>query len=66
MSSAHRPRRFPRLIGFRTPEAVAEALILVSQRQFTTPSEYVRRAVLRSLQADGESAIAPDKETRTQ
>ena len=50
---AIRSKRFPGLLKIRCPEVLSEAIAETAGRQFTTSSEYVRRALLAQLHADG-------------
>ena len=57
--------RFPNLISVRCPPALPVAIERAADRDLTTPSEYVRRALIDRLRADGfdpaESAVnGPD------
>ena len=45
--------RFPGLIKARCPADLPEVIEAVAQRQFMTPSEYIRRSVFERLKADG-------------
>jgi hypothetical protein len=45
--------RFSRYIQFRAPEKLPDAIAVVADRKMTTSSEYVRRAVIEKLKADG-------------
>jgi hypothetical protein len=45
--------RFPSYIRIRTPERLPDAIAVVANRKLTTSSEYVRRAVIEKLKADG-------------
>ena len=46
-------RRFPQMIRARVPAGLPAALALAARAQLTSPCEYLRRAVVRALQADG-------------
>ncbi len=46
-------RYYPARIALRIPAAMQEAVTLAARLQFTSPSEYLRRAVLHTLRADG-------------
>lgn len=50
--------RFPSRIEIRAPKALPEALSVAASQQMTTPSEYVRRALIEKLQADGIDPLA--------
>ena len=45
--------RFPGLLTIRCPEALPESIAEAASRQFTTSSEYTRRALFAQLRADG-------------
>jgi hypothetical protein len=51
--SEDRPGRFSAYIRIRTPERLPDAIAVVAGRKMTTSSEYVRRAVIEKLRADG-------------
>jgi hypothetical protein len=51
--SEGRGMRFPSYIRIRTPEKLPDAIALVADRKMTTRSDYVRRAVIEKLKADG-------------
>jgi hypothetical protein len=40
-------------MALRVPMEMQEAVTLAARLQFTSPSEYLRRAVLHALRADG-------------
>jgi Arc/MetJ-type ribon-helix-helix transcriptional regulator len=42
-----------RIATFQLPASVDEALEAAARAQFTSRSEYIRRAILASLEADG-------------
>jgi hypothetical protein len=46
-------RRYPEALRLRLPGGMPEALSLAAGRYHTTPNEWVRQALLRSLQAEG-------------
>ena len=55
-------QRYPRLVAFRAPATVAEALAVAADRRLTSASEYARQALLTALRADGiavQSSAAP-------
>jgi len=45
--------RFPILIKARAPSVLREAIKAAAEKDLTTPSEWIRRAVLRQLREDG-------------
>ncbi|MGB8743555.1 MAG: hypothetical protein WCD52_25925 [Xanthobacteraceae bacterium] len=45
--------RYSALIKARAPETLRVAVEVAADRELTTPSAYVRRAVLTALQRDG-------------
>ncbi|HXB77516.1 MAG TPA: hypothetical protein VNX23_08970 [Bradyrhizobium sp.] len=45
--------KFQRLVQFRVPEALADAIGSAAMRHFQSKSEYVRRSVIDRLRADG-------------
>jgi len=45
--------RFPAFLRVGAPEKLPEALAAAATRKFTTPSEYVRQAIIERLKADG-------------
>jgi hypothetical protein len=47
------PPRFPERLQFRCPPALTEMLATAADREMTTASDYVRRAVVLRLRADG-------------
>lgn len=49
-TSAH---RFPQRISVRVPAGLLEAVETAARRRFSSPSEWARQALLRSLAADG-------------
>jgi hypothetical protein len=51
--SDQRPVRFPAFLRVRAPAELPTALQVAATRKFTTPSEYVRQAILSRLKADG-------------
>lgn len=44
---------FPILIKARAPDILREAIKVAAQKELTTPSEWIRRAVLRRLREEG-------------
>jgi hypothetical protein len=42
-----------KLLQFRAPESLSEAIDAAAKREFQTKSEYVRRSVIDRLRADG-------------
>jgi hypothetical protein len=46
-------RRYPQTIRARVPAGLPQAIEIAARAQFTNPAEYLRRAVVRALQADG-------------
>ena len=48
-----RAARFPRLMQVRLPDNVASAVDQAAEREFTTQSEFVRRAVIAQLKERG-------------
>jgi hypothetical protein len=47
--------RYPEELRLRLPRGMPEALSLAAGQHHTTPTEWARQALLRSLQADGVS-----------
>jgi hypothetical protein len=47
--------RYPRELRIRVPQALPDALALAAEQHRTTPAEWVRQALLRSLAAKGVS-----------
>ncbi len=45
--------RFPRYIQFRAPAKLPDVIAVVASQKLTTASEYMRRAVIKELVADG-------------
>jgi hypothetical protein len=45
--------RFPQRIAVRVPAGLLEAVETAARRRFTSPSEWTRQALLRSLAGDG-------------
>ena len=45
--------RYPEELRLRLPRGMPEALSLAAGQHHTTPTEWARQALLRSLQADG-------------
>jgi hypothetical protein len=41
------------MIRARVPAGLPQAIEIAARAQFTNPAEYLRRAVVRALQADG-------------
>jgi hypothetical protein len=46
-------RRFPEAVRVRVPRGFPAAVEMAARLQLTSPSEYLRRAVLHALRADG-------------
>jgi hypothetical protein len=44
---------FPVLIKARAPSVLCEAIKIAAEKELTTPSEWMRRALLRRLHEDG-------------
>jgi hypothetical protein len=45
--------RFPQRITLRCPPGLPAALQIAARQALTTPSEYLRRALLQAMRADG-------------
>jgi predicted HicB family RNase H-like nuclease len=45
--------RYPRKLSVRVPPELPAAVEIAARAQFTSPAEYLRRAVLQALRADG-------------
>jgi hypothetical protein len=45
--------KFQRLVQFRVPEALSDAIGSAATKHFQSKSEYVRRSVIDKLRADG-------------
>ncbi|WP_173815900.1 ribbon-helix-helix protein, CopG family [Nitrobacter vulgaris] len=45
--------RHTKLLQFRAPESLSEAIDAAAKREFQSKSEYVRRSVIDRLRADG-------------
>jgi hypothetical protein len=45
--------RFPSRIALRVPRGLPDALEAVARQRHTSPSEWMRRAILGALEADG-------------
>lgn len=45
--------KFQRLVQFRVPDALSDAIDSAAMRHFQSKSEYVRRSVIDKLRADG-------------
>jgi hypothetical protein len=45
--------RFPQRLAVRVPAGLPQAVEAAARLQFTSPSEWARRALLHALQADG-------------
>jgi Arc/MetJ-type ribon-helix-helix transcriptional regulator len=52
-----RASRYPNLLRARAPRELVDAVDAAARAKYSSHSEYVRQAVLRSLQADG--AVPP-------
>lgn len=46
-----------KLLQFRAPESLSEAIDAAAKREFQTKSEYIRRSVVGSLMASGVSLM---------
>lgn len=55
-----KPSRFPKLVAFRAPEMISDAVMQAAELRPTSASEYARQAVLTALRADG-FALPPAK-----
>lgn len=44
---------FPEVVRLRTPRGLRAALEIAARRRHTTPAEWARQALIRSLEADG-------------
>jgi hypothetical protein len=49
---------YPARVALRMPAEMQEAVTVAARLQLTTPSEYLRRAVLLALRTDGVMAAA--------
>jgi len=47
------PPRFPERLQFRCPPALTKMLAVAADKEMTTASDYVQRAVVLQLRADG-------------
>jgi hypothetical protein len=45
-------RRFPKYLHIRTQEELLTAITLAADKNFTTPSEYIRQAIMDRLKHD--------------
>jgi Arc/MetJ-type ribon-helix-helix transcriptional regulator len=45
--------KFQKLVQFRVPEALSDAIDSTATKHFQTKSEYIRRSVIESLRNDG-------------
>ena len=61
---ARRHDYYPARMALRVPMEMQEAVTLAARMQFTSPSEYLRRAVLHALKADG-VRLGPDGRVET-
>jgi hypothetical protein len=52
-TTASTGRYYPERFTLRVPAGLPQAIEVAARGQLTSPSEYVRRAVLRALTADG-------------
>ena len=50
---AHRQYYYPARMALRVPAEMQEAVSVAARLQLTSPSEYLRRAVLAALKTDG-------------
>jgi hypothetical protein len=59
MTSAggHTMEHHTKLLQFRAPESLSEAIDAAAKREFQTKSEYIRRSVVGSLMASGVSLM---------
>jgi hypothetical protein len=48
-----RKQRYPKLVAFRAPATVTEALVVAADQRLTSASEYARQALVAALRADG-------------
>ena len=55
---------YPARMALRVPAEMQEAVTVAARLQFTSPSEYLRRAVLYALRADG-VRLSPDGHVET-
>jgi hypothetical protein len=53
MSDQSKRQRFPSLIRVRTPDSLSDAVERAADRQMTTPSEYIRQAIIFRLKSEG-------------
>jgi hypothetical protein len=53
MSAESKPGRFPKLLHVRCPDPLPALIERTAERQFMTPSEYIRRSIFERLKADG-------------
>jgi hypothetical protein len=56
---AEAEHRYPARLSLRVPHEIPAAVEEVARIHFTSPSEYIRRAVIAALRADGVS-IKPE------
>ena len=52
-ATVHRHYYYPARIALRVPAEMQEAVTVAARLQLTSPSEYLRRAVLAALKTDG-------------
>ena len=45
--------RFQKLVQFRAPESLSDAINVAASKRLQSKSEYIRRSVFESLKADG-------------
>jgi predicted HicB family RNase H-like nuclease len=53
MSDTAVVHRYPRKLSVRVPPELPAAVEIAARAQYTSPAEYLRRAVLQALKADG-------------
>jgi hypothetical protein len=53
MPSQSKRQRFRRVLRVRTPQELSDAVARAADEQLTTPSEYIRQAVIARLRSDG-------------
>jgi hypothetical protein len=53
MSNVEAVHRFPQRLAIRVPAGLPAAVEAAARRQFTSPSEWARRALLDALRSDG-------------
>ncbi|MBB4362178.1 hypothetical protein GGD65_003203 [Bradyrhizobium sp. CIR18] len=50
--------RFQRLVQFRAPEYLSEAIDLAANKHLQSKSEYIRQRLIENLKADGIDVVA--------